>query len=246
MALVKLPCMAFKVYMFCFLQRSGLLLVSLLWDVILNGVKTYKIVSHVRTARKYKSWLADPERSDVTLSAKTVREKLLKKHFFFQESQTTGKLQDPGLWLGCGHVIAAFYQCIYSLRLLALFCCWAYRNNRSPEERVDICGYIDIYIYIHIYKRYIYIYRIWYACQPQPLWFFKQCFKPIWVTWPKFEVGLVLANLWWPMLCPRTTKSHRLFGSLDNSWRLSKRRRRPSIWLGTTIYQTEVDWASRE
>lgn len=101
MALVKLPCMAFKVYMFCFLQRSGLLLVSLLWDVILNGVKTYKIISHVQTARKYKSWLADPERSDVTLSAKTVREKLLKKHFFFQESQTTGKLQDPGLWLGC-------------------------------------------------------------------------------------------------------------------------------------------------
>ena len=150
MALVKLPCMAFKVYMFCFLQRSGLLLVSLLWDVILNGVKTYKIVSHVRTARKYKSWLADPERSDVTLSAKTVREKLLKKHFFFQESQTTGKLQDPGLWLGCGHVIAAFYQCIYSLRLSALFCCWAYRNNRSPEERVDICGYIDIYIYTYL------------------------------------------------------------------------------------------------
>ena len=124
MALVKLPCMAFKVYMFCFLQRSGLLLVSLLWDVILNGVKTYKIVSHVRTARKYKSWLADPERSDVTLSAKTVREKLLKKHFFFQESQTTGKLQDPGLWLGCGHVIAAFLPMyIFVAFVRPFFCC---------------------------------------------------------------------------------------------------------------------------
>lgn len=100
MALVKLPCMAIKVYMFCFLQQSVLLLVSVLWDVILNGVKTYKIISHVRTARKYKNWLADSERSDMTLSAKTVREKLLKKHFFFQESPKTGKLEDPGLTLG--------------------------------------------------------------------------------------------------------------------------------------------------
>ena len=100
MALVKLPCMAIKVYMFCFLQQSVLLLVSVLWDVILNGVKTYKIISHVQTARKYKNWLADSERSDMTLSAKTVREKLLKKHFFFQESPKTGKLEDPGLTLG--------------------------------------------------------------------------------------------------------------------------------------------------
>jgi len=115
MALVKLPCMAIKVYMFCFLQQSVLLLVSVLWDVILNGVKTYKIISHVRTARKYKNWLADSERSDMTLSAKTVREKLLKKHFFFQESPKTGKLEDPGL-LGWFWQLSGGRCCVEELR----------------------------------------------------------------------------------------------------------------------------------
>ncbi|CAK9071898.1 unnamed protein product [Durusdinium trenchii] len=95
MALVKIPCMAFKVYMFVLLQQSGLLLVSLIWDVILNSVKTYKIISHIQTAVKYKRWLADPH-SDMTMSARTVREKLLKKHFFFQDSQVPGQLEDPG------------------------------------------------------------------------------------------------------------------------------------------------------
>ena len=157
MALVKLPCMAFKVYMFCFLQRSGLLLVSLLWDVILNGVKTYKIVSHVRTARKYKSWLADPERSDVTLSAKTVREKLLKKHFFFQESQTTGKLQDPGLWLGCGHVIAVFLPMYIFVAFVRPFFVVEHTARTVPLQKktVDICGYIEYDMLVN----------------PQPLWF---------------------------------------------------------------------------
>lgn len=97
MALVKIPCMAFKVYMFVLLQQSGLLLVSLIWDVILNSVKTYKIISHIQTAVKYKRWLADPH-SDMTMSARTVREKLLKKHFFFQDSQVPGQLEDPGVW----------------------------------------------------------------------------------------------------------------------------------------------------
>lgn len=202
MALVKLPCMAFKVYMFCFLQRSGLLLVSLLWDVILNGVKTYKIVSHVRTARKYKSWLADPERSDVTLSAKTVREKLLKKHFFFQESQTTGKLQDPGLWLGCGHVIAAFLPMYIFVAFVRPFFVVEHTARTVPLQKKQWI-YVDISNMICL-------------STPNPC-DFQTVFQANLGNFTKFEVGLVLANLWWPMLCPRTTQSHRLFGSLDNS-----------------------------
>lgn len=81
-----------------FLQQSGLLLLSLGLDLILNGVKAYKILTHINTARKYKRWrlvrgllkkvkserLAKPH-ADMTAAAKTVREKLLKKHFFFTE-----------------------------------------------------------------------------------------------------------------------------------------------------------------
>ncbi|CAJ1334771.1 unnamed protein product [Effrenium voratum] len=97
MALVKLPCVFFKVYMFVFLQQSGLLMVSLLWDVILNLVKAYNVVSHVRTASAYKHWLAHPQ-ADMSRAARTVREKILKKHFFFHESEDQpGCLEDPGL-----------------------------------------------------------------------------------------------------------------------------------------------------
>eukprot|EP00439_Symbiodinium_sp_Y106_P080956 s470_g19.t2 len=103
LALVKLPCMAMKVYMFVSLKRSVLVLVSALWDFLLFVVKVYMIIAHVETAVKFKSWLV-ASHPDASRAARTVREKLLKKHFFFHESpEKPGHLEDPGalgwIWL---------------------------------------------------------------------------------------------------------------------------------------------------
>ncbi|CAE7506586.1 omh4 [Symbiodinium natans] len=102
LVLVKLPCMAMKVYMFVSLKRSILVLASVLWDFLLFVVKVYMIIAHIDTAVKFKSWLVAPH-PDANRAARTVREKLLKKHFFFHESEQPGHLEDPGvlgwIWL---------------------------------------------------------------------------------------------------------------------------------------------------
>jgi len=97
LALVKLPCMAMKVYMFICMKRSVLVLMSALWDFLLFVVKVYMIISHIDTAIKFKSWLV-ASHPDLNRAARTVREKLLKKYFFFFESeQNPGHLEDPGV-----------------------------------------------------------------------------------------------------------------------------------------------------
>eukprot|EP00931_Biecheleriopsis_adriatica_P018028 TRINITY_DN12730_c0_g1_i1.p1 TRINITY_DN12730_c0_g1~~TRINITY_DN12730_c0_g1_i1.p1 ORF type:complete len:842 (-),score=143.55 TRINITY_DN12730_c0_g1_i1:133-2658(-) len=139
LVLVKLPLIALKVYMFVSLQRSPLLLGSILLTITLNGVKAYQILLHIQDFIAFKRWLVESEDGE-DAADRTVREKLLKKHFYFTDSHSepgTRTLEDPGV-IGLLQHLCGWCRCSEETRTPSGYLDrW---QHTSPEIGVDLPG----------------------------------------------------------------------------------------------------------